>query len=264
MSERDYANDYEAWLADTGGDTGYGGTIPTNTVEEPPPYVPPPPQEPVRETPSDQGPGPMFHEEAPPPPPPTYYPPPDTGGGGGISAPAAPTFNWPTFTPPAYESPGVFKPRNPTFSFADFAAPSMQDAENEPGYAFSRDQGREALETSAAARGLLRSGGTLKDILEYGNKFAEQNYGNVFNRAQSIWGNNRQNALDKFTTEYGIDRDVYDRTAADIGNKNQYNYRSAWDSFNGLDSQRKFELSDALARWQSQLSALTSLSQPVG
>jgi hypothetical protein len=176
---------------------------------------------------------------------------------------AAPSFNWPTFAPPAYESPGAFKPRHDTFTYQDFTAPTMQEAENEPGYQFSRDQGRKALETSAAARGILRSGGTLKDILEYGNKFAEQNYGNVFNRNQSVWGANRQNALDKFTTEYGIDRDVYDRYAADIGNKNQYNYRSAWDSFSALDSQRKFELTDALERWKSQLGALTSLSQPV-
>ncbi|MEY4387881.1 MAG: hypothetical protein RLY20_3164 [Verrucomicrobiota bacterium] len=261
MSERDYSNNWEDFWRDypDGQNQAPGGVTAPQTDPNPDPYVetavpPPDAPKPVKE-------GTAIDKVQTSPPPPTYYPQ-DTGGG--YSAPSAPSFNWPVFDAPAYESPGPFVPRRNTFSFEDFAAPTMQEAESDPGYAFSRDQGRKALETSAAARGILRSGGTLKDILEYGNKFAEQNYGNVFNRAQSVWGGNRQNALDKFQLEYGVDRDVYDRMAADVGNKNQYNYRSAWDKFSSLDSQRKFELSDALSRWQSQLSALTSLSQPVG
>ncbi len=175
-----------------------------------------------------------------------------TPTGGGSSAPSfdwgsfsAPSFNWPDFNAPAYVSPGEF-------TYADFAAPSQADAENEPGYKFARDQGAGALQNSAAARGVLRSGGTLKDILEYGNKFAEQNYGNVYNRAANTYGINRSKAWD-----------AYGAHAADIQNQNQYNYRSAWDTFSSKDSQRKFELSDALDRWKAKLSSLTSLSQPV-
>src|SRR5688572_20615428 len=93
------------------------------------------------------------------------------GGGGkgpaGPSAPGRPSFNFgpvPNFTPP------------------NFNAPTFADAQNEPGYQFRLKGGADAMERSAAARGSLRTGGTLKNLQEYGQSFAAQEYGNVFNR----------------------------------------------------------------------------------
>lgn len=91
----------------------------------------------------------------------------DKGGGGGDS------FNW-----DSYKLPAV-----PTFNPTMFKAPTYSDAMNEPGYKFRLDTGTDALERSAAARGVLRTGGTLKDIVGYGQNFASQEYNNVFNRA---------------------------------------------------------------------------------
>jgi hypothetical protein len=60
----------------------------------------------------------------------------------------------------------------------------MSDFEADPGYAFRQSEGMKALERSAAARGQLLSGGTMKGIQRFGQDLASQEYGNAFNRFQ--------------------------------------------------------------------------------
>jgi hypothetical protein len=60
----------------------------------------------------------------------------------------------------------------------------QQDFEQDPGYAFRQAEGMRALERSAAARGGLMSGNTLKGIQRFGQDLASQEYGNAFNRFQ--------------------------------------------------------------------------------
>lgn len=86
----------------------------------------------------------------------------------------------------------------PRFNAPRFKPPTLEEAQNEPGYAFSLDQGRKALESSAAARGTLNTGGTLKGTLEYGQKLGQQNYQNVFNRALSVFDRLYQGELDMY------------------------------------------------------------------
>jgi hypothetical protein len=54
----------------------------------------------------------------------------------------------------------------------------------DPGYAFRMSEGMKALERSAAARGGLLSGATLKGTQRYGQDLASQEYQNAFNRYQ--------------------------------------------------------------------------------
>jgi hypothetical protein len=70
----------------------------------------------------------------------------------------------------------------------------MEQFEQDPGYAFRQSEGMKALERSAAARGLLQSGPTLKGIQRFGQESASQEYGNAFNRYQ-IERNARLNPL---------------------------------------------------------------------
>lgn len=51
-----------------------------------------------------------------------------------------------------------------------------------PGYEFRRDQGIGAIDASAAARGGLKSGATMKALTEFGDGLAAQEYGNFYNR----------------------------------------------------------------------------------
>lgn len=59
---------------------------------------------------------------------------------------------------------------------------SMSDFQREPGYEFRMAEGQKALERSAAARGGLQSGGTLKALTRYGQDFASNEYQNAYNR----------------------------------------------------------------------------------
>ena len=63
---------------------------------------------------------------------------------------------------------------NRNFGMADFQA--------DPGYQFRQQQGQQALERSAAARGGLLNGGTLKALTRYGQDTASAEYGNAYNR----------------------------------------------------------------------------------
>jgi hypothetical protein len=54
--------------------------------------------------------------------------------------------------------------------------------QQDPGYAFRQAEGMKALERSAAARGNLLSGSTLKGVQRFGQDLASQEYQNAFNR----------------------------------------------------------------------------------
>lgn len=67
--------------------------------------------------------------------------------------------------------------------YGSYAQPfSMADYEADPGYAFRVREGQRALESSAAARGGLLSGGTGKALARYGQEAGSQEYGNAYNR----------------------------------------------------------------------------------
>ena len=81
-----------------------------------------------------------------------------------------------TFGPGSIQAPGAFKP------------PSLQDARNSPGYQFELGQGISAIQRSAAARGGLGSGSTLKGLESFGTGLADSTYGDVFNRSLATYG----------------------------------------------------------------------------
>lgn len=67
--------------------------------------------------------------------------------------------------------------------------PTAEAVVNEPGYQFGMQQGRNALEGSAAARGGLYSGQALKELTQFGNDYGSTKYGDAWNRAQQGFGN---------------------------------------------------------------------------
>jgi hypothetical protein len=76
---------------------------------------------------------------------------------------------------------------------------TMADFEADPGYGFRISEGMKALERSAAARGGLLSGATLKGIQRFGQDTASAEYLNAFNRYQT----NRANQLNPLQSLYG-------------------------------------------------------------
>lgn len=61
---------------------------------------------------------------------------------------------------------------------------TMQQFQADPGYAFRMQEGLKALDRSAAARGGLLSGATLRGAQRYGQDLGSQEYTNAFNRYQ--------------------------------------------------------------------------------
>jgi hypothetical protein len=71
---------------------------------------------------------------------------------------------------------------------------TMNDYQQDPGYAFRLSEGQKALDRQAAARGGLISGGALKAAQRFGQEMGSQEYTNAYNRYRDTQGL-RRNAL---------------------------------------------------------------------
>lgn len=74
---------------------------------------------------------------------------------------------------------------NKLIPLTDYTPFSMAQFQADPGYGFRMSEGMKALERSAAARGNLLSGSTLKGVQRFGQDLASQEYTNAFNRYQA-------------------------------------------------------------------------------
>lgn len=98
----------------------------------------------------------------------------------------------------------------PQLNLPEFVAPTGEEVlKGDPSYQFRVGQGLQALRQGRAAQGTLNTGGTLKDILEYGQKAASQEYGNFFDRSRSVWGLNRDRLTDMYNASYKNYLDQY-------------------------------------------------------
>ncbi len=150
-----------------------------------------------------------------------YTPPPEPTGPPSWWQPA------PTFTPPTYKAPPAFAP------------PTLGDALQDPGYQFAAKEGQNALERSAAARGVLGTSGTLKDLISWGGNYAQQRYQDVFGRALQGYNTNYQTQYaDPYSHAYTAALDVYSPQLQSWGQQMQATQRGsefdkgqAWQKF---------------------------------
>lgn len=66
------------------------------------------------------------------------------------------------------------------------------DHTTSPGYEFRLGEGMRTVENSAAAKGLLQSGGTLKGLMRYGQGLAAEDFNDQFNRTASVAAGGQQ------------------------------------------------------------------------
>lgn len=85
-----------------------------------------------------------------------------------------------------------------------FQAPTDVTQANDPGFQFRLDQGRQALERSAAAHGTLLTGGTAKSLVDYGQNAASAEYQNVYNRARDQFDLRAKGQADTFGRLSGL------------------------------------------------------------
>jgi hypothetical protein len=187
----------------------------------------------------------------------------DGDGGDSTFAPSS-LSGWPTFAPPdplalpdpySYpdyeaEAPFAYDPYEAAdpfaydpytapeeFAYDPFEAPTGESMLLDPSYQFRLSEGQRVLDASAAARGTLRTGGHLKDTVGYGQQFASQEYGNIYDRAAQQYGVNRGNALQNYLTNEGIRSSTYGRNlglAQSTYDVNEANRRGAWQDNYGV------------------------------
>jgi hypothetical protein len=97
-------------------------------------------------------------------------------------SPAPPPFNYtaPTVGPAPVSTP-----------FGAFTAPGAGALNSDPGVQFRLEQANRGANRSAAARGTLLSGGFQTALAKLNQGLASQEYGNLYNRALSTYGANR-------------------------------------------------------------------------
>lgn len=83
-----------------------------------------------------------------------------------------------------------------------FQAPTAAQAAATPGYQFQLQQGEQALQNSAAARGGLLSGGTMKAMDQYSQGLAGTNYQQTYNNAFQNYLQNYQQFQNNQSNQY--------------------------------------------------------------
>lgn len=73
--------------------------------------------------------------------------------------------------------------------------PNSVNVEQDPGYQFRLQQGLGSAMNSQAARGLQNSGGALKELNNYAQGMASQEYGNAYDRQYQNWQGNQAGAM---------------------------------------------------------------------
>lgn len=87
---------------------------------------------------------------------------------------------------------------------SQFEAPTLEQAQNTPGYQFTLSEGLKALKRSAAGAGTLNTGDTAKAIAQYAQNLANTTYGDVYNRNLTTYQTNRQNAQNSLAPLFGL------------------------------------------------------------
>jgi hypothetical protein len=163
--------------------------------------------------------------------------------GGGQGAQLAPTTPAPSPTPQAsgpapepfnYQPMAPFQGPAPIERFSydaytkQFTPPTGLTEENDPGYQARLKLQTDALQRSAAARGTLLTGGTLRSLADLGQTFASNEYGNVYNRARdqydtetANYDRNRQGAFQQWAANAGLSQAEKDQAWAEYQNQQQ-------------------------------------------
>ena len=104
------------------------------------------------------------------------------------------------------------------------------------------------MEQSAAARGVLNTGGTLKDLIDYGSAAGSQEFGNAVNRSRGAYETNRGNAFNNYALNYNTALDSYvtgfGAELAKYNSRYQQNYvnplQNAWQRYQtGVQNQNQ-------------------------
>lgn len=121
-----------------------------------------------------------------------------------------------------YQGPGNFTYGAYT-PVASFTGITNKDLQADSGYQFRVQQGQKALEASKAAQGVLRTGGTAKALVKYGQDQGSQEYANVYQRKAAEHDRSAAENLTNYQTNRSNVAENFDRNTQNT--LNAYNTR---------------------------------------
>ena len=133
-----------------------------------------------------------------------------------------------------------------------FVAPTDVTEQNDPGFKFRLKEGAQAIQRSAAAKGTLLTGGTMKDLNEWAQGQASSEYDKVYGRAKgeydtayNIFGNNQANQFGRLDTMSG--RGLQ---AASLAGQNASGYANAGSAYGANSANNTTGAANAAAAGQ--------------
>lgn len=136
------------------------------------------------------------------------------------------------------------------------SAPDGSKFHEDPGYKFAFSEGQRAVESGGAARGMLMSGGTLKDLTRFGTGIADQQYGNWYNREQQA----KDSAYNKLSGVAGMGQ----ASAAQVANLGRDSANSISGLLTDQGNARASGYAGQSAAWQNGLGNLATLATRYG
>jgi hypothetical protein len=119
-----------------------------------------------------------------------------------------------------FAAPAAYVPDQ--FAFDPFAAPTMDQVQNEPGYALGLKQGQGALEHSAAARGSYFTPNTFQGLSQFATDYAGSKYNDALTREAGLYSLNE-----------GTAKSIFDTNTANALTASNQAYQNAWNEYLG-------------------------------
>jgi hypothetical protein len=135
------------------------------------------------------------------------------------------------------------------FSAADFT--------KDPGYEFRMAEGQKALERSAAARGGLQTGGTLKALTKYGQDYASNEYNNAYTRFNA----DRDRRFNRLSSLAGFGQQANAQNAAANAQQGQFAQNYAGTVGNNLMGIGNAQGAASIAKGNAWSGALSNIEQ---
>jgi hypothetical protein len=160
------------------------------------------------------------------------------------------------YTPVAPYDPSV----HPYTPVEAYTGPTEAELRADPGYQFRVAEGQKALERSAASKGLLLSGGQLKDLTRFGQEMGAQEYGAAYARGYA------RNA-DLYTRNLATNQLAYGRgyqQNADLYGRHLEGYQTNYNTLLGLRKNQVGELAGLAGAGQGAVNTLGQLGQQTG
>ncbi len=131
---------------------------------------------------------------------------------------------------------------------------------NNPNYQFMLQQGLDATQKSAAAKGSLFSGGTLKALTQYSQGLASNAINDAYNQSLTTFQTNRNNQFQGLTALTGIGQNAANQNQAALNSRFAGTTQATNDYIGGANAGAAGTLANGSA-WQNAIAGITNNAQ---